>query len=165
MVHDHSHSHSHTSSITSSAVKSFLFNEFSLTFWGVLVLMNVRLLSAITIHVDDCDETFNYWEPLHFLLFGSGLQTWEYSPTYALRSYPYLLPLYYLGSFLQYMGVGGNKMVVYFVLKSCLALFSSFCEMYLIEGVGRRFGRFSSFDIFSRVDHFMGLLFHLDDVF
>ena len=27
----------------------------------------------------------------HHLLYGGGFQTWEYSPTYALRSYGYLL--------------------------------------------------------------------------
>lgn len=32
------------------------------------------------------------WEPVHYLAFGSGLQTWEYSPEYTLRSYAYLLP-------------------------------------------------------------------------
>ena len=27
----------------------------------------------------------------HYLLYGSGFQTWEYSPTYGIRSYAYLL--------------------------------------------------------------------------
>jgi len=29
--------------------------------------------------VHDCDEVFNYWEPLHHLVYGGGLRTWEYS--------------------------------------------------------------------------------------
>ena len=37
--------------------------------------------------VPDCDEVFNYWEPLHFLHHGFGLQTWEYAPEFSLRSY------------------------------------------------------------------------------
>jgi alpha-1,2-mannosyltransferase len=41
----------------------------------------------------DCDETFNYWEAVHFLLYGNGFQTWEYSNQFALRTYSYLLPL------------------------------------------------------------------------
>jgi alpha-1,2-mannosyltransferase len=45
----------------------------------------------------DCDEVYNYWEPLHFLLEGSGLQTWEYAHEYALRTYAYLMPLVGLG--------------------------------------------------------------------
>ena len=36
----------------------------------------IRLLSAGTTCVGDCDETFNYWEPLHYLLYGFGFQTW-----------------------------------------------------------------------------------------
>ena len=40
--------------------------------------------------IQDCDETFNYVEPLHYLLHGYGRQTWEYSPTYAIRSWTYI---------------------------------------------------------------------------
>ncbi|KAL3770479.1 hypothetical protein ACHAW5_001492 [Stephanodiscus triporus] len=43
--------------------------------------------------ISDCDEVYNYWEPLHFVLYGTGMQTWEYSPLYALRTYAYLLPM------------------------------------------------------------------------
>lgn len=50
-----------------------------------------RLFSALFLHITDCDETYNYWEPLHFLLYGKGFQTWEYSPEFGLRSYLYLL--------------------------------------------------------------------------
>ena len=45
----------------------------------------------------------NYWEPAHYLMYGYGLQTWEYSPQYALRSYYYLwhyIPVAKLVSFL-----------------------------------------------------------------
>lgn len=35
-----------------------------------------RLLSAGTTCIGDCDETYNYWEPLHYLLYGFGFQTW-----------------------------------------------------------------------------------------
>ena len=41
--------------------------------------------------ISDCDETFNYWEPLHYLIYGKGFQTWEYDPQYGLRSYFYIL--------------------------------------------------------------------------
>lgn len=54
-------------------------------------LLAVRLLSALLNTVHDCDEVYNFWEPLHFLLHGYGLQTWENSPQFALRSYLYLL--------------------------------------------------------------------------
>ena len=55
------------------------------------MLSAARLLSAALNIIHDCDEVFNYWEPLHYLLYGYGMQTWEYSQQYALRSYLYLL--------------------------------------------------------------------------
>ncbi|WAR27997.1 ALG9-like protein [Mya arenaria] len=55
------------------------------------VFMSARLCAAAWNIVGDCDETFNYWEPTHYLMFGKGFQTWEYSPEYAIRSYAYLM--------------------------------------------------------------------------
>lgn len=54
------------------------------------ILVIARLISALFNIVHDCDETFNFWEPLHYLVHGTGLQTWEHSPEFALRSYLYL---------------------------------------------------------------------------
>ena len=39
-------------------------------------LMAIRVLSVALAPISDCDETFNYWEPLHYLLYGFGFQTW-----------------------------------------------------------------------------------------
>lgn len=58
---------------------------------ALLLLAAARAASAAWNIIHDCDETFNYLEPLHYLLFGSGLQTWEYGAQFALRSYLYLL--------------------------------------------------------------------------
>lgn len=30
-------------------------------------LLSARFCAAIWSHITDCDETFNYWEPMHFL--------------------------------------------------------------------------------------------------
>ena len=56
-------------------------------FW---LLAASRVLGALLAPIPDCDEVFNYWEPLHFLVHGQGQETWEYSPDYALRSYWYI---------------------------------------------------------------------------
>lgn len=46
----------------------------------------------------DCDETFNYWEVVHFLLFrDTSFQTWEYANEFALRTYAYLTPIVGVG--------------------------------------------------------------------
>ena len=42
------------------------------------LLMVARLLSSGINIVHDCDEVYNYWEPLHYLIHSSGMQTWEY---------------------------------------------------------------------------------------
>ena len=45
---------------------------------AVLALASARLLSAAYNLIHDCDEVYNYWEPLHYFLYGEGFQTWEY---------------------------------------------------------------------------------------
>ena len=66
----------------------------SLYTWVLLPLcLSWRILLANRMPIMDCDEVYNYWEPLHYLLYGYGLQTWEYAHEYALRTYAYLLPL------------------------------------------------------------------------
>ncbi|PSS15991.1 Dol-P-Man:Man(6)GlcNAc(2)-PP-Dol alpha-1,2-mannosyltransferase [Actinidia chinensis var. chinensis] len=35
----------------------------------------LRYMSATSNIIHDCDEVFNYWEPLHNLLYKSGFQT------------------------------------------------------------------------------------------
>lgn len=30
-------------------------------------LLSARFCAAIWSHISDCDETYNYWEPLHYL--------------------------------------------------------------------------------------------------
>ena len=54
------------------------------------ILLIPRLLAAQYSIVGDCDEVFNYWEPTHYIVHGTGFQTWEYSPTYAIRSWAYV---------------------------------------------------------------------------
>ena len=44
----------------------------------VLTLFLARVASAALNIIHDCDETYNYWEPLHYLIYNEGFQTWEY---------------------------------------------------------------------------------------
>lgn len=58
---------------------------------ALALLVTARLISAAINIIHDCDETYNFWEPLHYLFYGTGMQTWEYSAGFALRPYIYLL--------------------------------------------------------------------------
>lgn len=89
----------------------------------------VRSVSVYFNLIWDCDETYNYWEPLHFLLHGSGLQTWEYSPIYGLRSYLYIilhaLPLWPLRF------ITSSKIIEFYALRFVFALVISYFESLL----------------------------------
>ena len=68
-----------------------------LTLAAVAVLVPLRLYGALVSGVADCDEVYNYWEGVHLLARSDGafrrpLQTWEYAPNYALRSWAYVAP-------------------------------------------------------------------------
>lgn len=74
-------------------------------FTAFKAILSARLCAAIWSNISDCDEVYNYWEPMHYIMHGSGFQTWEYSPMFAIRSYGYLwvhiLPLKALAIFLN----------------------------------------------------------------
>ncbi|XP_067669041.1 alpha-1,2-mannosyltransferase ALG9-like [Haliotis asinina] len=103
------------------------------------ILMSARLCAAWWSIITDCDETFNYWEPTHFLLFNKGFQTWEYSPTYAIRSYGYIwlhaLPIKLYKKFLD-----TNKIVLFYLLRCILGFVCALCETYFYKGVCKHYG-------------------------
>ena len=92
------------------------------------LLMSARLCAALWSVIADCDETFNYWEPAHQMLYGQGLQTWEYDPKYALRSYLYiimhLVPGWIYAAFAQ-----PNPMLVFYFLRFLFGLICALCEV------------------------------------
>lgn len=70
-----------------------------------------RVYLANRMPIMDCDEVYNYWEPLHYLLYGSGLQTWEYAHGYALRTYAYLIPLVGVTKVYQFGLLWGQRLL------------------------------------------------------
>uniref|UniRef100_A0A8C3NHR9 Mannosyltransferase n=1 Tax=Geospiza parvula TaxID=87175 RepID=A0A8C3NHR9_GEOPR len=102
-------------------------------------LISARFCAALLSNISDCDETFNYWEPTHYLIYGKGFQTWEYSPAYAIRSYAYLwlhaLPAWFHARVLQ-----TNKVLIFYFLRCFLAFLSCICELYFYKAVCKKFG-------------------------
>ncbi|KAF2977001.1 hypothetical protein EK904_013656 [Melospiza melodia maxima] len=101
--------------------------------------VTLRFCAALLSNISDCDETFNYWEPTHYLIYGKGFQTWEYSPAYAIRSYAYLwlhaLPAWFHARVLQ-----TNKVLIFYFLRCFLAFLSCVCELYFYKAVCKKFG-------------------------
>ncbi|XP_063235032.1 alpha-1,2-mannosyltransferase ALG9 [Bacillus rossius redtenbacheri] len=102
-------------------------------------LLSARFCAAIWSHITDCDETFNYWEPSHYMLFGQGLQTWEYSPAHALRSYTYLL-LHVVPAWLYHRLLQPNRLLLFYFCRCLLGLLCACCEVYFYKSVCREFG-------------------------
>lgn len=120
---------------------------------AVSLLVLPRVVSALTNPIADCDETFNYWEPLHFLLHGFGFQTWEYSPAYALRSYAYLgfhWVVAQLAGLALALGappeLAVSKVLVFYGVRGALGLLCAYAEAAFyrscIPHVGRRAARY-----------------------
>ncbi|XP_012987966.1 alpha-1,2-mannosyltransferase ALG9 isoform X1 [Esox lucius] len=102
-------------------------------------LLSARFCAALLSNISDCDETYNYWEPMHFLLYGSGMQTWEYSPLYAIRSYAYLW-LHALPASLHAHILQTNKVLVFYFVRCVLAFTCCVCELYFYKAVCKKFG-------------------------
>jgi alpha-1,2-mannosyltransferase len=101
----------------------------------------------------DCDEVYNYWEPLHFMLFENGLQTWEYANQYALRTYAYLAPLYAVSKVLlpvipslppsiwpllqQVSGVTSPKVGLFLLLRALLAGSMAVAELSFVQALAK----------------------------
>ncbi|PWN47947.1 hypothetical protein IE53DRAFT_389894 [Violaceomyces palustris] len=118
---------------------------------AVRLLLIIRISSAMYSIIQDCDETYNYWEPLHSIVFpasGGGskgsFQTWEYAPDFAIRSWAYLAQYWPFAASLARLGMG--KRQVFFAVRILLAFTSTVIEARfyrtVVECVNLRVGRY-----------------------
>ncbi|PLW17988.1 hypothetical protein PCANC_03611 [Puccinia coronata f. sp. avenae] len=98
------------------------------------ILVLVRFCAAMYSSIQDCDESFNYWEPTHYLVHGKGFQTWEYSPDYAIRSWFYIL-LHSLPAWLASKAFPFDKRPGFFAIRAMLAFLSSYTEAKLYRAI------------------------------
>ncbi|RAL60398.1 hypothetical protein DID88_000173 [Monilinia fructigena] len=102
------------------------------------VFLGANFLAALYAPIQDCDETFNYWEPTHYLSHGYGLQTWEYSPDYAIRSWLYITIHALIGNFRRLLPFPTKLGEFYFSwVLPCLSIFlpSSFAMYTTMLGM------------------------------
>lgn len=103
----------------------------------LLALFLIRLLGAYCQIINDCDEVYNYWEPLHLFLYEEGFQTWEYSPIYAIRSYFYIYLHYIPIVCLDHTRF--SKASVFLLVRGLLATFCFLGEFYAYKAIGKKF--------------------------
>ncbi|KAI9595474.1 Alg9-like mannosyltransferase family-domain-containing protein [Syncephalis fuscata] len=119
----------------------------------------VRLYTAAKATIPDCDEVYNYWEPAHYLQYGNGLQTWEYSPEYAIRSWAYVGLHALLGRAMTLLAsnkvgvylIGGDncdahinisiKIQVFYAMRFAMAIMCAACEATFYTAVVEHFNR------------------------
>ncbi|KAJ2778641.1 mannosyltransferase [Coemansia interrupta] len=95
----------------------------------------IRITAALSAPIQDCDEVFNYWEPLHMLQFGTGKQTWEYAPQFALRSYGFLKLYQGLASVLHVAVGFRSKTQLFYALRIAMGLACAGCEAVFVRGI------------------------------
>ncbi|KAI0161819.1 glycosyltransferase family 22 protein [Hypoxylon sp. FL1284] len=98
------------------------------------IFLAANLISALFAPIQDCDETFNYWEPTHYLSHGYGLQTWEYSPDYAIRSWSYV-GLHAVVGNLRRLLPWSTKLAEFYFIRYALAFVCSLCQVLLFRVV------------------------------
>jgi len=100
----------------------------------------LRILGAYFFRVImDCDETYNYWEPMHYMLYGSGMKTWENDAAHKFRSFGYE-GLHALFGFLLGGFYGEDKITVFYRVRAALGIGCALCETFLYTAVRARFG-------------------------
>eukprot|EP01133_Synstelium_polycarpum_P007549 gene7549-8828_t len=73
-------------------------------------------------------------------MFGKGLQTWEYSPVYALRSYAYLWIHAAFGHLTAIVGAADNKVTQFYLIKTFIGMLTAYGQSVFYAGVKKRFG-------------------------
>ncbi|KAI1133223.1 glycosyltransferase family 22 protein [Nemania abortiva] len=94
------------------------------------IFLVANFAAALFAPIQDCDETFNYWEPTHYLSHGYGLQTWEYSPDHAIRSWFYVALHAVVGSFRRLLP-RPTKVAEFYFVRYALAFLCAFCQVLL----------------------------------
>uniref|UniRef100_A0A060SXF9 Mannosyltransferase n=1 Tax=Blastobotrys adeninivorans TaxID=409370 RepID=A0A060SXF9_BLAAD len=106
-----------------------------------VLLLIVRLACAKYSIIPDCDEVFNYWEPLHYITHGFGRQTWEYSPEYAIRSWVYVALHSAVIQALELFSL--SKVDLFYGLRFFFAIVSAMAEYRLYCSIRRNLSRHS----------------------
>ncbi|KAK6459475.1 Alg9-like mannosyltransferase family-domain-containing protein [Scheffersomyces xylosifermentans] len=126
-----------------SRFKSHSLKPYQYIIIGFNILL--RVYSSLYMIIADCDETYNYWEPLNVLFRHFGKQTWEYSPEYAIRDYVYLFIYYTIGYPIQFFssnfeGLPYSYSYYQFYAIRFIALngFTSYAEIRLFQTINQR---------------------------
>ncbi|KAK8932267.1 Alpha-1,2-mannosyltransferase alg9 [Metarhizium anisopliae] len=123
------------------------------------VFFAAGMIAALYAPIQDCDETFNYWEPAHYLSHGYGLQTWEYSPDFAIRSWLYVGLHSIVGSVRRLLPQSSKASLItlqsvseFYFIRYGLAFVCALCQTVLFKVISLTMnGRIGMFFLISTV--------------
>ncbi|KAB8074962.1 hypothetical protein BDV29DRAFT_190538 [Aspergillus leporis] len=92
-------------------------------------------IAAFLAPIQDCDEVFNFWEPTHYLHHGYGLQTWEYSPLYSIRSWLYVTIHATISKISSF--AFASKSSQFYAIRFFLAIVCAACQIRLYAAICR----------------------------
>lgn len=99
--------------------------------FGACLALNI--FASFVNHIDDTDETYGYWEVLHFLSFGRGMQTWEYAPKFAIRTYAFIAPLVPIVKLYEWSGL--SKLEIFHGIRLIFATLTAYSEASLLYSI------------------------------
>lgn len=103
------------------------------------IFLAINLYASSVNHIDDTDETYGYWEVLHYLMYGHGTQTWEYAPQYAIRTYAFIAPFWMWGHFLRNI-FNLVKIDVFYSVRILLGALTAYSEASFVSAIGDKIG-------------------------
>ena len=104
---------------------------------ALFCLLIANLGAAFYSPIQDCDEVFNYWEAAHYVLHGYGLQTWELSPQYSIRSWLYIVIHAAPIKTSELVGRNISKKSQFLVLRMLLASVNTIAQQKPFESIRR----------------------------
>ncbi|KAK7197628.1 dolichyl-P-Man:GDP-Man5GlcNAc2-PP-dolichyl alpha-1,2-mannosyltransferase [Novymonas esmeraldas] len=103
-----------------------------------LLLALTHYFASSFLPIADCDETFNFIEPIHYLLYGSGKQTWELCRQFALRSWLFSWMYAWPAVFIR--GAASlSSADVYFYLRIFNGRIAALAELFFVYSVWAAF--------------------------
>jgi alpha-1,2-mannosyltransferase len=110
-------------------------DQYLQTISAFYIYLVANTLAALYAPIQDCDEVFNYWEPTHYLNHAFGLQTWEYSPEYSIRSWLYIVIHAIVGKFGSFFS--SERTFEFYFIRVALAFACAVCQSRLFSTISR----------------------------
>jgi len=158
---------------------------FSFSNLAVPLAFFLRLVQAAFSPITDCDEVFNYWEPLIYIIGYFHLltpstfpipipipipipafQTWEYAKEYALRTYAFLTPLHLVSKSILFSEVITlHEPLMFYGLRSVIAAFTAYTEVNYARALSTRLNSPTIFTFFLTFSILSPGMFHASSAF